>query len=70
MCNHINHVQTQLPYALTVAAVSFVGYIIAGFVHSAWIILPVSLVMMLAVLYLIKLLTPDKEAALNGKANA
>ena len=30
-CNHINHVSTQLPYALTVVAVSFVGYIIAGF---------------------------------------
>ncbi|MEE1036150.1 MAG: Na+/H+ antiporter NhaC family protein, partial [Oscillospiraceae bacterium] len=49
-CNHINHVNTQLPYAMTVAGVSFVGYIIAGFVQNAWIVLPVSLVLMFAVL--------------------
>ncbi len=70
MCNHINHVQTQLPYAMTVAAVSFVGYIIAGFVHSAWIILPLSIVILLGVLYLIKLITTDKDVSLDGKANA
>ncbi len=70
MCNHINHVQTQLPYAMTVAAVSFVGYILAGFVHSAWIVLPVSIALMLGVLYLIKLITSDKEVSLNGKVNA
>ena len=55
-CDHINHVNTQLPYALTVAGVSFVGYVIAGFVQNAWIVLPVSLVMMFAVLLAIKLL--------------
>ena len=49
-CDHINHVNTQLPYAMTVAGVSFVGYIIAGFVQNAWIVLPVSLVLMFAVL--------------------
>jgi len=49
-CDHIAHVSTQLPYALTVAAVSFVGYILAGFVQNAWIVLPVSIVMMAAVL--------------------
>lgn len=53
-CDHISHVNTQLPYALTVAAVSFVGYIIAGFVQNAWIVLPVSIVMMLAVLLAIR----------------
>ncbi|WP_407926900.1 Na+/H+ antiporter NhaC family protein [Capillibacterium thermochitinicola] len=57
MCNHINHVATQLPYAITVAAVSFVGYILAGFVPSAWVVLPVSLVLLFGVLYLIKLAT-------------
>ena len=57
MCNHINHVTTQLPYALTVAAVSFVGYIFAGFVQSAWVVLPVSMLMLFAVLYVIKLAT-------------
>jgi len=60
MCNHINHVSTQLPYALTVAAVSFVGYILAGLVQSAWVVLPVSLLMMFGVLYVIKLLTANK----------
>lgn len=63
MCNHINHVSTQLPYALTVAAVSFVGYIIAGLVQSAWIVLPISLAMMFGVLYAIKMLTSKKAGS-------
>lgn len=63
MCNHINHVSTQLPYALTVAAVSFVGYILAGFIQSAWIVLPVSLVMMFGVLYIVKLLISNRAKA-------
>lgn len=45
-CNHVNHVSTQLPYAITVAAVSFVTYIVAGFTQSAWISLPVGAVLM------------------------
>ena len=49
-CNHVNHVSTQLPYAITVAAVSFVTYIIAGFVKSAWVALPIGLVLMAVVL--------------------
>lgn len=52
-CNHVNHVSTQLPYAFTVAAVSFVTYIIAGFVRSAWIALPVGAVLMVAVLFVL-----------------
>lgn len=65
MCNHINHVSTQLPYALTVAAVSFVGYILAGLIQSAWIVLPISLAMMLGTLYIIKLLISNKAGASN-----
>ncbi|MGI6706354.1 MAG: Na+/H+ antiporter NhaC family protein [Clostridia bacterium] len=61
MCNHINHVTTQLPYAITVAAVSFVGYIIAGLVPSAWIVLPLSIIMLLGVLFIIKLATSDRK---------
>ena len=53
-CNHVNHVTTQLPYAITVASVSFVTYIVAGFVQSAWIALPVGVVLMLAVLFVIR----------------
>lgn len=49
-CNHVNHVSTQLPYAMTVAAVSFVTYIVAGFVQSAWIALPIGVALMVAVL--------------------
>ena len=51
-CNHVNHVSTQLPYALTVAAVSFVTYIVAGFTKSAWISLPVGAVLLIAALFI------------------
>ena len=37
-CEHVNHVSTQLPYAMVAAAVSFLTYIIAGFVQTAWIV--------------------------------
>ena len=59
-CDHVNHVSTQLPYAITAAAVSFVSYIIAGFVKSPWISLPIAIVLMLLTLYAIKLLTRKK----------
>ena len=45
-CDHVSHVATQLPYALTVAAVSFVSYIVAGFTQSAWISLPFGIVLL------------------------
>lgn len=53
-CNHVNHVSTQLPYAVLVAMVSFVSYIFAGFVKTVWICLPVAILLMLAVLFVIK----------------
>ncbi|MDO4473846.1 MAG: Na+/H+ antiporter NhaC family protein [Eubacteriales bacterium] len=53
-CNHVNHVSTQLPYALTVAAVSFVTYIVVGFAQSAFIALPVGVVLMLGVLLVLR----------------
>ena len=53
-CNHIAHVSTQLPYAMLVAGVSFVGYILAGFVQNVWIVLPVSLAAMAGILVLLK----------------
>ena len=59
-CDHINHVSTQLPYALTVAAVSFVAYIVAGFVQNWLIVLPVFVVIMIAVLFGIKAFTQKK----------
>lgn len=55
-CNHINHVSTQLPYTLLVAAVSFVGYILIGFISSWLIVLPIVIVLLIAVLLLIRFL--------------
>ncbi len=59
-CNHVNHVNTQLPYAMTVAAVSFVSYIIAGFVESWLIALPVAIALMIGTLFVIKTVTQKK----------
>ncbi len=53
-CNHVNHVSTQLPYAVSVAAISFITYIVAGFVQSAWISLPVGIVLTLGYLIVMK----------------
>ena len=50
-CEHVNHVTTQLPYAVTAAVVSFVSYIIAGFVQSAWIALPIAIALMVATMF-------------------
>lgn len=61
-CNHLNHVSTQLPYAMTVAAVSLVIYIIAGFVQSWLIMLPVGIAAMIATLFVIKAITGKKAA--------
>ena len=61
-CDHINHVSTQLPYALTVAAISFVGYILAGFVPNWYITLPVMIAVTIGTLIVIK--TVSKKKAL------
>ncbi len=53
-CNHVNHVSTQLPYAVSVAAISFITYMVAGFVQSAWISLPVGIVLTLGYLIVMK----------------
>lgn len=53
-CEHVNHVTTQLPYAVTAAAVSFFSYIIAGFVQSAWIALPIAIALMVATMFVIR----------------
>jgi len=53
-CEHVNHVSTQLPYAFVAAVVSFVTYIVAGFVQSAWVALPVGMILMIAVLFVIR----------------
>ena len=53
-CNHLNHVTTQLPYALTAAAVSFFTFLVAGFTKSALISLVFGVVMLFLVLVVIK----------------
>lgn len=60
-CNHVNHVSTQLPYAMTVAAVSFVTYVVAGFVQNAWICLPIGIILMTGTLFVIRAITGKEE---------
>lgn len=60
-CNHVDHVTTQLPYALTAAVVSCITYIIAGFTQSAWISLPIGIVLMIAVLVVMKKIAGKKS---------
>ncbi len=60
-CDHLNHVSTQLPYAITVAAVSFVGFIVAGFSQNIWITWAVSIVLMIAALFVIKRMSAEKN---------
>ena len=53
-CDHVQHVSTQLPYALVCAVITFFCYIVAGFVQKAYIVLPFAIVLMLALLFLLK----------------
>ena len=60
-CNHLNHVSTQMPYAITVAAISFVMFVISGFVQNAWICLPLGIALTIGTLFVIKMVTKDKN---------
>ncbi len=60
-CDHVNHVNTQLPYVIVCAVVSFITYIVAGFVQSAWIALPFGIVLMLATLFVIRAIVGKME---------
>lgn len=62
-CNHINHVNTQLPYAITVAAISFVCYVISGFIQNAVIMLAIGAVLTVATVVVIKAITGKKDTA-------
>ena len=65
-CEHTNHVSTQIPYAATVAVISFITYIIAGALQKAaglgWLALPIGIVLMIGTVVGIKVLTAGKEA--------
>ena len=56
-CNHLNHVATQIPYAVSVAAISFVMYVIAGFVQNALICLAIGIAITVGFLYVMKKIT-------------
>jgi Na+/H+ antiporter NhaC len=61
-CDHVTHVSTQLPYAITVAAVSFVSYIIAGFVQNAIICIIIGALLTVGTLFVIRSVTNKKSA--------
>jgi Na+/H+ antiporter NhaC len=60
-CDHVNHVSTQLPYAITVAAVSAVGYLLSGFVQNVFVVLGSSILLMVAVLLVLKMMKGKKK---------
>ena len=62
-CDHVTHVSTQLPYAISVAAISFVLYLLAGFVQSAWICLPLGILLTLGFLFIVKKMQGHNGAA-------
>ena len=61
-CNHIQHVSTQLPYAITAAILSAVSYIFVGFVRNVWVGLAFGVVLTIVVLLVIKAITSKKAA--------
>lgn len=65
-CDHVNHVSTQLPYAMTVAAVCAVGYLISGFIQNVFVVLGISMVLMLGTLFFIRWLSGRKSKSKDG----
>jgi len=61
-CNHLNHVSTQIPYAITVAAISFVMFIIAGLVQNIYICLPLGIALTVGTLFVIRMIENKKKA--------
>ncbi|MGN0866764.1 MAG: Na+/H+ antiporter NhaC family protein [Oligosphaeraceae bacterium] len=61
-CQHINHVSTQLPYSLTVAVISFVGFLLAGIVKSWFIAFPVTVAVLLFTLLVLRHFVQKKAA--------
>ena len=63
-CYHLNHVFTQLPYALTVAAVSFVSFILAGLIQNVFVNLLIAVVLMVGTLLVIRAIVAKKHAGI------
>ena len=62
-CYHLNHVSTQIPYGVTVAAVSFVSYIIAGLVQNVVICMIIAIALLVVTLFVIKAIVAKKHAS-------
>lgn len=62
-CNHVNHVSTQLPYALTVAGISLVCYLLAGFVQNVFVILGTGIVLLTALMLILHFVNSKKAKA-------
>ena len=62
-CYHLNHVSTQIPYGVTVAAVSFVSFIIAGLVQNVVVCMIIAIALMIVTLFVIKAVVAKKHAA-------
>ena len=69
-CYHLNHVSTQIPYGITVAAVSFVSFIIAGLVQNVVICMIIAIALMLVTLFVIKAVVAKKHAAVIAEITA
>ena len=63
-CYHLNHVSTQIPYGVTVAAVSFVSFLIAGLVQNVVVCMIIAVVLMIATLFVIKAIVAKKHAGI------
>ena len=63
-CFHLNHVFTQLPYALTVSGVAFVSFILAGLIQNVVICLIIAIALMIATLLVIKAIVAKKHAGI------
>ncbi len=61
--NHLNHVYTQLPYALTVAAISFISYVVVGYTRSLAVAFPLGVAALFGLLFFIKMRNKQKAAA-------
>ncbi len=62
-CYHLNHVSTQIPYGVTVAAVSFVSYIIAGLVQNVVVCMIIAIALLVVTLFVIKAIVAKKHAS-------
>jgi Na+/H+ antiporter NhaC len=68
-CEHLNHVSTQIPYAVYVAIISFVCYVIAGFIPNAFVMLPLSIALMIGSLIVTKIIAKKYYAKKDAAAN-